>query len=184
MHRTPEELLRAAGINLKRYAPGRYTVLCPRCSHTRTGAHRKHPVLGVTIEPDKVHWGCNHCDFKGPEKGSAPRGNGDGRGDWTSTKTFYRYGDNRKVRTNGGTPPFYWQHLDEAGNWVKGAKNTNDLMYHIEKINGHDMHNKFVIVAEGEKDVDNLWKLGFPATCNANGASQPGKAPKWTKKHA
>jgi hypothetical protein len=32
--------------------------------------------------------------------------------------------------------------------------------------------------------VDNLWLLGFAATCNAHGASEPGKAPKWTKKHS
>ncbi len=29
-----------------------------------------------------------------------------------------------------------------------------------------------VYIAEGEKDVDNLWKLGFPATCNPMGAGK------------
>ena len=41
-----------------------------------------------------------------------------------------------------------------------------------------------IIVVEGEKDADNLWRLGFAATCNAHGASAPGKAPKWKKKHS
>jgi putative DNA primase/helicase len=41
-----------------------------------------------------------------------------------------------------------------------------------------------IAVAEGEKDVDNLWSIGIPATCNAHGASQPDKAPKWTRKHS
>ena len=40
-----------------------------------------------------------------------------------------------------------------------------------------------IIAVEGEKDADNLWRLGFAATCNAHGASAPGKAPKWKKKH-
>jgi hypothetical protein len=39
-------------------------------------------------------------------------------------------------------------------------------------------------VAEGEKDADTLSRLGFAATCNAHGASEPGKKAKWTKAHS
>jgi hypothetical protein len=39
-------------------------------------------------------------------------------------------------------------------------------------------------VVEGEKDVDNLWRIGFAATCNAHGASEPGKKPKWAAAHS
>ena len=31
---------------------------------------------------------------------------------------------------------------------------------------------------------DNLWALGIAATCNAHGASEPGKRAKWTKTHS
>jgi hypothetical protein len=59
---TPEELLRANGIVLKSYAPGRYTISCPQCSNTRKRAHQKLPVLGVNIcANDRCNWGCNHC---------------------------------------------------------------------------------------------------------------------------
>jgi uncharacterized protein (DUF927 family) len=37
---------------------------------------------------------------------------------------------------------------------------------------------------EGERDADNCWRLGFAATCNAHGASDTGKKPKWTKAHS
>jgi hypothetical protein len=38
-------------------------------------------------------------------------------------------------------------------------------------------------VVEGEKDADRLWSLEFAATCNAHGASEPDKGPKWKRKH-
>ncbi len=41
-----------------------------------------------------------------------------------------------------------------------------------------------VFVAEGEKDVDRLWALHIPATCNDSGASEGGKAPKWRDEYS
>ena len=80
------ELLATYGINLPSTAPGRYKTTCPRCSAKRnTKEHRAAKVLGVTIEAgDKVRFGCNHCEFKGPNKGdgelaSGPRGGGQDR---------------------------------------------------------------------------------------------------------
>ena len=43
---------------------------------------------------------------------------------------------------------------------------------------------RIVACVEGEKDADNLWRIGIAATCNAHGASEPGKKPKWTKAHS
>ncbi len=40
-----------------------------------------------------------------------------------------------------------------------------------------------IYCAEGEKDCDYLGRLGLCATCNAQGASQDGKKPKWTDGH-
>jgi len=34
-----------------------------------------------------------------------------------------------------------------------------------------------VVSVEGEKDADNLWKIGIPATCSPDGASEPPKYP-------
>ena len=47
-----------------------------------------------------------------------------------------------------------------------------------------DRRRQHDLVAEGEKDVDNLWRLGFAATCNAHGASELGKTPKWYASHS
>ena len=41
-----------------------------------------------------------------------------------------------------------------------------------------------IFVVEGEKDVDKLWAIGVPATCNAHGASEPDKKPKWQRAHS
>ena len=75
---TVVELLAKHGIKLASTAPGRHYTTCPQCSAGRTSKeHRAAKVLGVTIEADgKVRWGCNHCDWTGPEKGSGKGGNG------------------------------------------------------------------------------------------------------------
>src|SRR4029077_2910478 len=75
---TVEELLAANHIKLLSTKSGRYEVICPQCSAKRKTVNQKKPVLGVTINGDTVHWGCNHCNWKGPEKG-ATNGAGDTR---------------------------------------------------------------------------------------------------------
>src|SRR6516164_4304 len=82
---TPNELLAANGISLHKARwsaprPGsnarRAYTTCPQCSHKRSSkTHQDARCLGVTIEGDSVRWGCNHCNWTGPEKG-APSGNG------------------------------------------------------------------------------------------------------------
>ena len=71
---TAEQLLAKHGIKLESTAPGRHYAQCPKCSRGRSKAHQGAKVLGVTIEADrKVRWGCNHCGWSGPEKGSGER---------------------------------------------------------------------------------------------------------------
>ena len=41
-----------------------------------------------------------------------------------------------------------------------------------------------VLIVEGEKDVENLRRIGIPATCNPEGASEPGKKPKWRQDYS
>jgi hypothetical protein len=181
-----EDLLRANGITLGSYAPGRDYTTCPKCLRDRrTAAHRKAEVLGVTIEADgSVRWGCNHCGWTGPQPGD---GNGDGgrRNPWP----FFLYagGALRKVKKpKGSEPPYFWQHRNGSDEWEKGTGGvgTNALLYRIEEAREAIKAGRVLLSAEGEKDIDNLWRFGFAATCNAHGASEPGKAPKWTKKHS
>ena len=41
-----------------------------------------------------------------------------------------------------------------------------------------------IAVVEGEKDVENLWAIGVPATCSPHGAAQPGKEPNWCAEYS
>jgi hypothetical protein len=181
----PAELLNASGIFLPSYKTGRYYITCPQCSHTRSD--KKAKVLGVTIEGDSVHWGCNHCAWTGPEKGA-----GNSNGHDRSFAATYDYCDAdgilrfQKVRNPPGSKNrFFMRRPDGNGGWINNTKGINtSLLYRIDEVNEAIALGRRIAVAEGEKDVDNLWKIGIPATCNAHGASEPDKEPKWTKAHS
>jgi hypothetical protein len=186
-----EELLAKHHIRLKDLAPGRRYTTCPRCSASRSKPHQTAEVLGVTIEADgSARWGCNHCGWTGPEKGdggAVHKGNGAGGDPWPS----YLYDDGRlrkvKKPPNGAAPKsFFWQHRAESGKWKKGTGgvNTSALLYRVDEVARAIAEGRVVAVAEGEKDVDSLWRLDIPATCNAHGASEPDKLPKWTPRHS
>jgi putative DNA primase/helicase len=176
---TPEQLLHSNGID---YRPGkdRYYATCPHCSHLRKLAHQKLECLGVTIEGDSARWGCNHCSWTGPTAGASLRS--------MPPTTSYRYGDSlRKVRNpSGGPSKFYWQHINGKGTWDKGAggADTKSLLYRIDEVREAIAAGEDIAIVEGEKDADTLWHLGIAATCNAHGASETGKKPKWLQAHS
>ena len=68
---------------------------------------------------------------------------------------------------------FRQRRPDGNGGWIWNTKGLRPLVYHRQDVQGRQA----VIVAEGEKDVDRLWALSLPATCNAGGAG------KWKKAH-
>jgi putative DNA primase/helicase len=187
-----EDLLRQNGIALKSYAPGRHYTTCPQCSRDRrTAEHRRADVLGVTIDGDRVHWGCNHCGWTGPEKG-----NGTDNGGPHEPLVTYVYLDKsgearfRKVRNQPGrSPRFYIQPSDGAGGFLT-AKQRNgkafdkSFLYHADEVARAIETGRTILVVEGEKDADACRSLGFAATCSPDGASEPGKAPKWRKTHS
>jgi hypothetical protein len=180
---TAQETLTRHGIKLESYVPGRYYTTCPKCSHTRSAPHRKLKVLGITIGDDgSVCWGCNHCAYSGPEKGSGER----------RELTSYIYRDAggtprfRKVRNRPGREPRFWlERADGRGGWVKGTKGVDtSIIYHANEVKKTIDDAQVICAVEGEKDADSLRALGIVATCNAHGASEPGKRPKWTKAHS
>jgi len=185
--KSADEILAEHGIKLESPAPGRYYAICPRCSHTRSKEHQKAKVLGVTIENDRAHWGCNHCGWTGPE-----RGNGNGRDRDRAGFETYDYCDAdgtlkfQKVRNPPGSKTRFWMRRpDSHGGWINDTKGVDtNLLYRIEEMNEAIALGRTVLVVEGEKDVNNLWRIGIPAICNAHGASEPGKQPKWTKAHS
>ena len=130
-------------------------------------------------------WRCNHCNWSGPEK---KKGNGHA-GDIVAT---YDYRDAagvlrfQKVRyLKGHEPPFSMRRSNGAGDWIPNVKGVNTKL-RIDEVNKAIAQGREIAVVEGEKDVDNLWSIGVPATCNAHGAHDPLKQqqPKWYREHS
>jgi hypothetical protein len=179
---SPEELLHANGITtLRSYATGNYSTTCPRCSSARKRDHQKLPVLSVKIDGDGACWCCHHCGWEGPEKGTG------GNGAAQPLKCHF-YGESlRKVKNQPGrVPRFFWQYLNGSGEWTTGTggAKTATMLYRITEACAALAAGETIAIAEGERDVDSLWRLGIPAVCNSSGASQPGKKPKWTSAHS
>jgi hypothetical protein len=184
---TPQALLAAHNIHLASTAPGRYYTICPQCSAKRSNAHQKNKVLGVTITADdSVHWGCNHCGWIGPENGT-----GNGRGG--NNLTTYDYQDAsgtvtfQKVRAydKNGEKFFWLRKPDGNGGWIKDTAGVDTkVLYRLPEIVEAVANGQTIAVVEGEKDANNLWRIGIPATCNAQGASELGKRPKWIRGHS
>jgi hypothetical protein len=184
---TPQELLNANGIYLASYDLGEHALICPRCSANRKPHHQKLKCLSVKIDDQGATWHCNHCGLSGPQKGTG-KSNGQG-GEFAAT---YDYPDAagvlrfQKVRNSPGSKNrFFIRRPNGHGGWINDAKGVDtNLLYRIDEVKEAIAQGYRIAVVEGEKDANNLWAIGIPATCNAHGASEPGKRPKWTKAHS
>src|SRR5262249_28644950 len=92
----------------------------------------------------------------------------------------------RKVRNRPNKEPRFWlEQPDGNGGWKKGTKGVDTaIVYRADEVAEAIEGAREICVVEGEKDADNLWRIGIPATCNAHGASELGKKPKWTAAHS
>jgi hypothetical protein len=182
-----QQLLDAHDIKLTLGPPGQYYSLCPQCTAKRKKEHQKRKVLGVYLEPNgKVKSHCNHCNWSGPPKSNYSA---------KPELPFYIYRDSagvarfRKVRNRPGREPRFWlEQPDGSGGWEKGVEGVDTtILYRADEIRKAIDAGHIIYVVEGEKDADNLRKLGIPATCNAHGASDPRQKnfkPKWYKCHS
>jgi hypothetical protein len=176
-----QELLERNGIRLSDYKPGQHCQTCPRCSAKRSEAHQSLKVLSVKIDADGATWHCNHCGWAGPEKGNG-KSNGAG-GEFPAT---YDYPGFQKVRyPKGHEPRFRIRHRNSRGDWEWGAGSADtSVLYRKDEVDKAIALGRTILVVEGEKDVDRCWSIGIPATCNAHGATEPGKKPKWRAEHS
>jgi 5S rRNA maturation endonuclease (ribonuclease M5)/energy-coupling factor transporter ATP-binding protein EcfA2 len=71
----------------------------------------------------------------------------------------------------------FYQQSYVKGKWQSGLKGVKTLLYKLERVIEAIKNGQVVFIVEGEKDVDNLNKLGLTATCNAMGAG------KWNKSY-
>jgi hypothetical protein len=82
-----------------------------------------------------------------------------------------------------GLKTFSQEKADSKGGWIKGKGNMNGVElvpYRLPALLAALAAGKTILLPEGEKDVENLHKLGFAATCNPGGA---GKWPDGFSKH-
>jgi Family of unknown function (DUF5906) len=183
------EILQDVGIKLSSTAPGKYNTTCPQCSPQRQPHHRRIKCLGILIDERGVCWNCNHCGWKGPEKkkrkGNSHAGNIVAIYDYRDANGVLRF---QKVRwPKGHKPPYSLRRPNGAGDWswnVEGIDTT--LLYRLPEAIEAIAHGGRIATVEGEKDADNLWAIGVPATCNAHGAHDPlrNQKPKWRREHS
>jgi hypothetical protein len=179
---TAQELLERSGIKLKSYAPGQHSTTCKVCSHKHKLTNQTKECLSVKIDAKGATWHCNHCGWTGPSK-SQQQHNGSGGG-FAAT---YDYPGFQKVRfPKGHEPRFAVRHRVGSGwKWGAGGADTK-VLYRKDEVEEAIAAGHTILVVEGEKDVDRLWSIGIPATCNAHGAADPLKnqRPKWKPEHS
>ena len=59
-----------------------------------------------------------------------------------------------------------------AGGWNWSVKGVRQVPYRLTDVLEAIAQDRTIFIAEGEKDVDQLWRAGIPATCNAGGAGK------------
>jgi len=69
---------------------------------------------------------------------------------------------------------FRFRRPAENGGWIWNLDGVTKILYHLREVIAADQ----VFVAEGERDIETLRRLGFVATCN------PGGAGKWTEEYS
>jgi len=65
---------------------------------------------------------------------------------------------------------FRQRRLDGNGDWDWSVKGVRQVPYRLPQVLEND--DRVICIVEGEKDVERLWKLGVPASCNAGGAGK------------
>ena len=179
--KTADEILHEHGIAPPPPGKQRYYTTCPQCSANRSRAHQKAACLGVTVKGDGVKWGCNHCLWTG---GGYYNGKINGPGG--EPARTYDYLDEQgnllfqKVRNPPGNAQRFWQRRpDGKGGWINNTKGVRKVLYRLPEVFEAIASERTILVVEGEKDADSLWRIGIPATCSPDGASDIGKAAKW-----
>jgi hypothetical protein len=74
---------------------------------------------------------------------------------------------------------FRLRRPDGAGGWTWRLGDVRRVLYRLTELVAGVAAGAAVYLVEGEKDVDGLAALGLVATCNPEGASEPGTRSKW-----
>lgn len=67
---------------------------------------------------------------------------------------------------------FRQRRSDGKGGWIWSVKGVRRVPYRLYELEERRGLGNPIFIVEGEKDVDNLWKINAPATTNAGGAGK------------
>src|SRR5262249_27987205 len=116
-------------------------------------------------------------------KSNGANGHSNGRGD--GFVATYDYPGFQKVRYPKGREPRFRIRHRKGNDWEWGAGGADtSALYRRQEIEEAIALERPILLVEGEKDADALWAIGIAATCNMQGANEPGRKPKWTTEHS
>src|SRR5262245_22520662 len=183
--KTATEILQKYNLHPPSTKPGRYYTVCPQCSATRSQVHQKAECLGISINDKGVHFGCSHCSWRG---GEYYNGKPNGTDRASLFVAIYPY-----VAENGellfqvcrkSDETFRQRKPDGNGGWIWATGDVRKVIYHLPDVIEAIANEHIVVAVEGEKDVENLRKIGLAATCNPGGANEPDQKPKWRPEYS
>ena len=67
---------------------------------------------------------------------------------------------------------FFQRRPDGKGGWLNGLGDVKPVLYRLPEVLQAVKQGETIFIPEGEKDVDNLARLGLAATCNPMGAGK------------
>jgi hypothetical protein len=173
------DILREHGLPPPPAGATRYYATCPKCSAQRKKCRDR--CLGINVRAEGVNFGCSHCGWTGG-------GYYNGGGKIDPIVASYDYIDEggavlfQKVRT--AAKRFWQRRPDGNGGWIKNTKGVRKVLYRLPQVVEAISNDEIVVVVEGEKDADNLIKLGVRATSSPDGAAKPGEKPKWRREYS
>jgi hypothetical protein len=186
--RSAADLLRQFGLPTDTTRRGRRYITCPRCSESRSPAHRKCKCLGITIDSWGIRFGCNHCDWSGGASYDTANNN-----TWGEFEATYDYVDEEgnllfqvcRSRSADGSKKFFQRRPDNDGRWINNIQGVRRVLFRLPELIEAIGGGRVVLVVEGEKDVLSLAKIGIVATCNPGGAAPvDAKRPKWLPEYS
>ena len=157
---------------------GLHTTTCPQCSHDRKEAHQKLKCLSVKIDAEGVCWHCTHCGWSG---GISSGKKFDAIYDYVDSDGQLRW---QKLRYRGAKRFTQRKPNGSGWQWTDVRKGQRSVLYRLPEVNAAIKEGRTIVLVEGEKDVNNCLAIGIAATCNPDGAAEPGQKPKWTTEHS
>lgn len=174
MSATIEEI--ASALDGRKRGAG-YECKCPAHDDGRASLTVSNGEKGVVVH---CHAGCEQDDVIAALRS---------RGLWTGSRkperqivATYDYRDQHGALVSQAVrylpKDFRQRKPDGAGGWIWKMEGVPRLPYRLPEVLDAIAAGEPVCIVEGEKDADNLWKIGIAATCNAGGAG------KWQVAHA